>query len=124
MATQLDEFRTFLVVNSHLWLGNAADALEYMGDIFTYASSVYEREVDTNLRVLKECKQDHPLEVGQSGQCTILIDNLGPSTAQDVELSDTLVSDGNINVVSVTSIQGPCIVGGSQLTINCGTGEI
>jgi M6 family metalloprotease-like protein/uncharacterized repeat protein (TIGR01451 family) len=47
-----------------------------------------------DLRVTKECKPDVPLPAGGMAECTIWVENLGPSSARDVELLDNHISDG------------------------------
>ena len=47
----------------------------------------------------KLCKPDAPMRAGNIATCTILVDNLGPSDARDVVLTDTHVSDGTFTIV-------------------------
>lgn len=61
-----------------------------------------------DLRVTKICKPDGPLPAGQTGTCTIYVDNLGPSSARDVVLTDTSVSDGEFTFGTITASQGSC----------------
>ncbi len=59
-----------------------------------------------DLRVTKMTKPDRPLKAGDTGTCTIFVDNLGPSTARDVQLTDTILSDGSFTIASVKTSQG------------------
>ena len=55
-----------------------------------------------DLRVLKDCKPDDPLLTGGEATCTILVDNLGPQTAEDVVLTDVHVADVPFTITGVT----------------------
>ncbi len=76
-----------------------------------------------DLRVTKNCTPNRPLLAGKTGTCTIFVDNLGPSTARNVQLLDTILSDGLYTISSVESSQGDCEepVRG---TIRCHLGDI
>ena len=63
-----------------------------------------------DLRVTKECKPDDPLLAGQTGTCTILVDNLGPGSALDVVLTDEHVSNGTFTFGTVETTAGTCTV--------------
>ena len=79
-------------------------------------------EDSADLQVTKECKPDQPLHAGDTGTCTILVDNLGPSDARDVVLTDTHLSDGAFTIVSaVADPGGTCAIAGGIITCNLGT---
>lgn len=61
-----------------------------------------------DLRVTKLCKPDDDLRAGETGTCTIFVDNVGPSYARDVVLRDTHVSDGDFTFGTITPSQGTC----------------
>lgn len=61
-----------------------------------------------DVRVLKDCKPDGPLLVGQNATCTILVDNLGPGPAINVSLVDEELSNGTFNIGTVTTSAGSC----------------
>lgn len=65
-------------------------------------------EDEADLEVTKVCKPDGPLPAGQTGTCTIFVDNLGPSSARDVVLRDTHLSDGAFAFGTITTSQGSC----------------
>ncbi len=60
--------------------------------------------VGSDLRVVKDCKPDDPMLVGQTALCTITVENLGPNMAQGALVVDTLLSNGTftIGTISVT----------------------
>jgi uncharacterized repeat protein (TIGR01451 family) len=65
-----------------------------------------------DLKVTKICKPDEPLPASSAsspvwGTCTILVDNLGPSTAKNVLLRDTHVSNGTFYFGTVTPDSTP-----------------
>ncbi|HEY5846762.1 MAG TPA: hypothetical protein VIU11_21060 [Nakamurella sp.] len=61
-----------------------------------------------DLKVSKICKPDDELPAGEIGTCTIFVDNLGPSSARDVILRDTNLSDGDFTIGVITPSQGSC----------------
>lgn len=61
-----------------------------------------------DLEVTKLCKPDRDLRAGETGTCTIFVDNLGPSAARDVVMTDTHVSDGPFEFGTITPSQGTC----------------
>ncbi|MDX1461007.1 MAG: hypothetical protein R3348_08120 [Xanthomonadales bacterium] len=63
---------------------------------------------EADLAVSKECKPDEPLQAGETGTCTIWVDNLGPSMANSVVLTDTHLSEGNFTIGSVSTDTGFC----------------
>jgi uncharacterized repeat protein (TIGR01451 family) len=81
-----------------------------------------------DLRITKECKPDDPLLVGGTATCTILVDNLGPSDALNVVVSDLHVSNGAFTITSATYTPpdgpdaGTCVIsGGDLVTCHIGT---
>lgn len=74
-----------------------------------------------DLEVTKVCKPDGPLPAGETGTCTIFVDNLGPSHARDVVLRDVHVSDGAFTIGAVTTSQGSCSTSGGTVTCELGT---
>lgn len=61
-----------------------------------------------DLSVTKVCKPDGALLAGDTGTCTVFVDNLGPSSARDVVVTDTHVSDGAFAFGAITPSQGTC----------------
>ncbi len=74
-----------------------------------------------DLRVIKTCKPDDLAPAGTSATCTILVDNLGPSSAQNVVLTDTNVSSGTFSFGTITTSAGTCSISGAVVTCNLGT---
>ncbi len=60
-----------------------------------------------DLQVFKDCKPDDPLLAGETGTCTIIVKNWGPSTATNVTLHDAHVSNGTFEFGTITP--GSCI---------------
>ena len=60
-----------------------------------------------DLRIGKECKPDEPAPTGTNATCTITVDNLGPSDAFNVVVTDTHVSEGSFSISSAVVIHGP-----------------
>ena len=61
-----------------------------------------------DVRVAKDCKPERELLAGEQGTCTIVVENLGPSTARNVVVTDSYVSDGDFFFGTVTP--GTCVV--------------
>jgi len=61
-----------------------------------------------NLRVTKTCKPDTAQVAGVPAFCDIVVANLGPSAAQNVVLTDTLVSNASFTVISATTAPIAC----------------
>lgn len=78
-------------------------------------------EDSADLGVSKICKPDRHLQAGQTGTCTIYVDNAGPSHARDVVLRDSNLSDGAFTFGAVTSSQGTCTTSGGVITCELGT---
>ncbi len=121
-----------LIANGTNTLSNTAtvSATEFdpdMSDNSATADTIVIEEAD--LRVTKDCKPDRqgtPWYAGDTATCTIVIENLGPSTAQSVALLDAIVSSGTFNIVSATSTLGVCNfpanpqIGGGDVSCNIG----
>ena len=74
-----------------------------------------------DIRLTKLCKPDGPQLAGQTGMCTILVDNLGPSDARNVVVTDTHVSNGQFTILSVNASSGTCTTFQGTVTCNLGT---
>ena len=84
------------------------------------ASTIVEDSAD--LKVTKICKPDTPMRAGNTATCTILVDNLGPSDARNVVLTDTHVSDGSFTIIGANaSPGGACPFASGVVTCNLGT---
>lgn len=79
-------------------------------------------EDSADLQVTKECKPDQPMPAGEIATCTIYVDNLGPSDARGVVLTDSHLSDGTFTIVSATaSPGGACPSAAGVVTCDLGT---
>jgi uncharacterized repeat protein (TIGR01451 family) len=101
---------------------------DYLSDLgvstanITNTASVAASETDTNfanntatatttvneqadLRILKECKPDQPNKqpAGMPTFCDIYVDNLGPSDARNVVITDTIISTTPIVITAIVS---------------------
>jgi len=77
---------------------------------------------EADLRVTKLCEPHDELLAGETGTCTIFVDNLGPSDASSVHLTDTSVSNGSFSFGTITTSQGVCAPpAGGVVTCNLGT---
>ncbi|MHB8809574.1 MAG: S8 family serine peptidase [Desulfobulbaceae bacterium] len=96
------------------------------------ANNVAEDEVTVveiaDLEVFKDCKPDAPLLAGETATCFITVKNWGPSTAENVSLADTHVSNGTFNFGTVSTTAGNCtptanpqVNGGA---VNCSFGDL
>ncbi|MPZ49625.1 MAG: DUF11 domain-containing protein [Dehalococcoidia bacterium] len=84
-----------------------------------------------DLRITKECKPDQPnaAPAGTETFCDIYVDNLGPSDARDVVITDQIISTTPITVTGITSssTEGPAascspatpIGPDTEITITC-----
>jgi uncharacterized repeat protein (TIGR01451 family) len=81
-----------------------------------------------DLQVFKDCKPDEPLLAGEVATCFITVRNWGPSTAANVMLKDTHVSNGTFDFGTVTTGTGTCVptanpqVNGGE--VNCSLGNL
>jgi uncharacterized repeat protein (TIGR01451 family) len=82
------------------------------------ASTIVEDSAD--LAVTKICKPDGLLPAGQTGTCTIFVDNLGPSDARGVVLVDVLAASGSFTILGTTTTQGTCVVVNQTVTCTIG----
>lgn len=70
-----------------------------------------------DVAVTKTCKPDDPAAAGSTGFCDILVDNLGPSDAVNVVLTDVLTSATPFTVTAVTvTPSGTCAPTAAALT--------
>ena len=84
------------------------------------ASTIVEDRAD--LKVTKLCKPDGQVLAGDVATCTIFVDNLGPSDARSVVLTDTHVSNGSFTITGANaSPGGACPVSSGVVTCNLGT---
>ena len=66
----------------------------------------------SDLRLTKTCKPDGPAQAGEEAFCQITVENLGLSDAQDVVVTDNIVSSAPFTVTSVSvSPSGSCLPG-------------
>ncbi|RKE09798.1 putative repeat protein (TIGR01451 family) [Catellatospora citrea] len=97
------------------------------GDNTATAITVVKRLAD--LAVTKVCKPDVPAPAGTQGFCDIYVDNLGPSEAVAVELTDVLTSAAPFQLVGVRLLApDTCLPTSSgpvtRLVIECDLGTI
>jgi uncharacterized repeat protein (TIGR01451 family) len=57
---------------------------------------------NADLKIIKDIKPDGTLQAGDEAECTIIIENLGPSTARNVTLIDEYLSDGTFEFGTIT----------------------
>jgi uncharacterized repeat protein (TIGR01451 family) len=81
-----------------------------------------------DLMVTKDCKPDDFVLAGDAATCTIWVDNLGPSTANNVKLVDAFVANSIFSFGTVTTTAGTCTPtpnpqNGSG-NVNCDLGNI
>lgn len=74
-----------------------------------------------DLRVTKHCQPVDHQPAGNAAECTVYVDNLGPSYARDVTLTDVHSSDGAFTLGPVTASQGSCAISGQTVTCALGT---
>jgi uncharacterized repeat protein (TIGR01451 family) len=82
-----------------------------------------------DVAVTKVCKPDTSAAAGTEGFCDIHVDNLGPSDARSVSLTDVLTSATSFSVVSATADpSGACTVPTASpvtsITVSCALGTI
>ena len=61
-----------------------------------------------DLQVTKVCEPGTTLQAGQTGICTVYVDNVGPSSARSLTLTDTNNSEGTFTIGSATPSAGSC----------------
>lgn len=64
----------------------------------------------SDLVITNDCKSDQPIPAGSEGFCTILIENLGPSTARQVTLLNTLFSNTDFQPSTISTDCTPMTV--------------
>ncbi len=74
-----------------------------------------------DVSLTKQCKPDGPIAAGGTGTCTIFVDNLGPSNAQNVVVTDTNVGSGSFTINAMTTTTGSCSSAAGVVTCNLGT---
>jgi uncharacterized repeat protein (TIGR01451 family) len=77
-----------------------------------------------DLQLTKICKPDGSVTAGGTGTCTIFVDNLGPADAQNVVVTDTLLSNGTFTISSATfspPANGSCSIAANVVTCSLGT---
>ena len=118
--TVVDEDDGTLLIENVVSVSGASVDDDLSNNTFTQRTFVQER---ADLKVTKVCKPDGELPAGQTGTCTIFVDNLGPSSARDIVLTDANLSDGAFTIGAVTPSQGTCgaPVGG---VITCQLGDL
>lgn len=77
-------------------------------------------EDSANLKVWKDCKPDGDVLAGDDATCTLVVENLGPSTARNVVLTDTYLSDGSFSFGAITTDIGTCSVSADIVTCDFG----
>lgn len=92
-----------------------------LSDNTTTISTLVQDKAD--LAVTKLCQPDVALKAGETGTCTIFVDNFGPSLARDVTVTDTHVSNGGFTFGTITPSQGSCDPPASGL-ITCHLGNL
>lgn len=84
-------------------------------------------EDSADLEVTKLCKPDTSPQAGQPIDCSVFVDNHGPSYARGVVVDDTMLAPGPFQVTDVAASQGSCTaptpVTGGQ-TLECSLGSL
>lgn len=81
-----------------------------------------------DLSVTKLCKPDTTIYAGTPINCTVYVDNAGPSAARNVVITDTSLSDNTFTISNVAVSPGPTncttstVTGGQEIT--CNTGDL
>ncbi|MEA3470013.1 MAG: S8 family serine peptidase [Thermodesulfobacteriota bacterium] len=95
-------------------------------------NNVAEDEVNVveiaDLETFKDCKPDEPILAGEVATCFITVRNWGPSTATNVTLDDTHVSNGTFDFGTVSTSAGSCTATGNPQVnggeVNCTLGDL
>ena len=85
----------------------------------TISTNVIEQ---ADLKVSKTCEPNDQAQAGDNAFCDILVDNLGPSDARSVTLTDQIIASKPFSVASaVASPSGSCSIAGSgtSWTVSC-----
>ncbi|MFC1925042.1 hypothetical protein ACFLXA_06745, partial [Chloroflexota bacterium] len=112
-AGEIRSFTMVVKVNPDLVAGPTA-ITNYIGVIADQPDYNYANNEDSattivleeaDLKITKDIKPDGTVQAGEEAVCTIFIDNLGPSTARNVELIDEFLSNGTFlrGDITVTS---------------------
>ena len=81
-----------------------------------------------DLQISKLCKPDTTVPAGTPVNCTVFVDNHGPSDARNVVIDDTSLSSGSFTISNVAVAPGPTsctvsgVTGGQQ--ISCAVGNL
>lgn len=70
----------------------------------------------SDLQVTKVCVPNTSIQAGQTANCTVYVDNVGPSSARNLTLTDTNNSTGTFTLGPVTASAGSCSVIGTTVT--------
>jgi uncharacterized repeat protein (TIGR01451 family) len=105
------------IVNT-VTVGSGTPDLEPADNTFTRTTFVQE---SADLRVTKQCQPLDHQPAGNLAECTVYVDNLGPSYARSVTLTDVHSSDGAFTLGPVTPSQGSCSITGATVTCTLGT---
>jgi uncharacterized repeat protein (TIGR01451 family) len=118
--TVVDEDDGTLLIQNVVSVASASVDDDLSNNSFTTPTFVQER---ADLEVTKICKPDDELPAGETGTCTIFVDNHGPSSARDIVLTDASLSDGSFTFGDITPSQGTCgaPVGG---VVTCQLGDL
>jgi uncharacterized repeat protein (TIGR01451 family) len=79
-----------------------------------------------DLQVSKLCKPDTTVLAGTPVNCTVFVDNHGPSDARSVVIDDTSLSSGSFTITNVAVTPGPTsctvtsVTGGKKITCSVG----
>jgi uncharacterized repeat protein (TIGR01451 family) len=88
-------------------------------------------EDQADLAVTKLCKPDTTVLAGQPINCTVFVDNYGPSYARNVVVDDVILANGTFNVTNVVPALGvgtpgctlTAVTGGQKLSCRLGNLE-
>jgi uncharacterized repeat protein (TIGR01451 family) len=94
----------------------------------TFDDCVADSNLSADLRVFKDCKPDVPLPAGETGICTILVENLGRSPAEAISVIDRHVSNGTFTFGAIATTAGACTTTSDpqirQGTVTCSLGTL
>jgi uncharacterized repeat protein (TIGR01451 family) len=90
----------------------------HLSDNTATASTLVTESAD--MALTKTCKPDAPAQAGTSAFCDIQVANLGVSNAQNVVVTDAIVSNANFSVTSVTGASCTTSIGSpTSATVTC-----